>query len=192
MNACIALCRLVVQSLFCLVYENISVEKMRLYLAVSVVVLAAWLAYEFNDVYVPEGFEKPTAFRAFAVFVRSVNYFVSLYFNRSSISIILVIFKKGKAASWLKLGSFSSSFRAMTQYLDNLAETPDDKNFRIQKATIADVPVMIYTNVQSTTKSAPLLIYYHGGGFTIGSSRAYEKFFHELSKNVDLKIISVE
>lgn len=76
--------------------------------------------------------------------------------------------------------------------MENMVKSPNDNDFKIEESVIAGVPVKVYTNLKSSTKPAPLLVYYHGGGFMLGSSKAYEMFFYELTKNVDLKIISVE
>ncbi|CZS89361.1 related to Putative sterigmatocystin biosynthesis lipase/esterase STCI [Rhynchosporium agropyri] len=73
------------------------------------------------------------------------------------------------------------------------AQAPPPDTSVITENTNADgVPVRIYTPPSATGKKLPVGVYYHGGGWLVGSIDAEDAWCRVISKNTPCIIISVE
>jgi acetyl esterase len=53
-----------------------------------------------------------------------------------------------------------------------------------------DIPARLYTP-GGLGEESPLLVYYHGGGFTVGSIRTHDNLCRFLAKNAELRVLSI-
>jgi acetyl esterase len=85
--------------------------------------------------------------------------------------------------------------RAMTAAMRDIADAPVGKLAVIRDLTIpgpaGDIPARLYDSRESR-EAGPVMIFYHGGGFVIGSLYTYEPHCAEVARLLDLPVISVD
>ena len=74
-------------------------------------------------------------------------------------------------------------------------DAPREELFRVEDRKIPGpvivIPVRIYTPFESTAP-LPVLLWIHGGGFTIGSLESYDRICRVLAKRCDAIVVSVD
>lgn len=82
-------------------------------------------------------------------------------------------------------------------YFRNIADTNGIGLYKVEVRDIsannnACLPVRLYSSNNTQKKEKPLLIYFHGGGWSLGSINTTEKFCRALASEGNVNIISVE
>lgn len=85
--------------------------------------------------------------------------------------------------------------RALTAAMRDVADAPVSELAVIRDITIAgpagDIPARVYDN-RTTRGAGPVMVFYHGGGFVIGSLFTYEPYCAEIARLLDLPVISID
>ena len=81
------------------------------------------------------------------------------------------------------------------EYFRNMADTTGIGKYSVRVKDInggngQDIPMRIYES--SSSKDSPLLIYFHGGGWSLGSIKVSDKFCRALASMGKVKVVSVE
>ncbi|KAJ8030330.1 Arylacetamide deacetylase [Holothuria leucospilota] len=71
------------------------------------------------------------------------------------------------------------------------AEVPGSK-FRARETTFDGVTVRLYEPISKPTNLLPGFIFYHGGGFCIGSTKMYDGLTRQFADELDAVVVSVE
>lgn len=90
-----------------------------------------------------------------------------------------------------------SGFFNEVQYFRSLADTTGIRKFRVNIKDIQggkgeNIPMRIYKATKTVSKQLPLLIYFHGGGWSVGSIGATDKFCRALASAGNVMVVSVE
>lgn len=88
-------------------------------------------------------------------------------------------------------------FLSELQYFRNLADTAGIHQYKVETKIInggkaGDIPMKFYTSSLPSSQAKPLLIFFHGGGWALGSLNVTEKFCRALSSQGNVNIISVD
>jgi acetyl esterase len=85
--------------------------------------------------------------------------------------------------------------RAMTAAMRDVADAPVGELAVIRDIAIpgpaGTIPVRLYDKRESRG-AGPVMVFYHGGGFVIGSLHTYEPYCAEVARLLDLPVISVD
>lgn len=88
-------------------------------------------------------------------------------------------------------------FYSEIQAFRNLNDTINLNNYPVEVKEFrggesSDILMRFYEPLKNNSKQTPLLIYFHGGGWTLGSLNSTEKFCRALTAQGNLKVISVD
>ena len=86
-------------------------------------------------------------------------------------------------------------FYSEIEYFRNIADTTGIGKYPVKIRDIKggkneDIPMRLYTS--AAAKDCPLLIYFHGGGWSVGSLKISDKFCRALASMGKVKVVSVE
>jgi acetyl esterase len=85
--------------------------------------------------------------------------------------------------------------RAITSAMRDVADAPVGELAVIRDLKIpgpaGDIPARLYDN-RSDRGPGPVMVFYHGGGFVIGSLYTYEPYCAEVARLLDLPVISID
>jgi acetyl esterase len=85
--------------------------------------------------------------------------------------------------------------RAMTAAMRDIADAPVGELAVIRDFAIpgpaGTIPARIYDK-RETRGAGPVMVFYHGGGFVIGSLHTYEPYCAEVARLLDLPVISID
>ena len=85
--------------------------------------------------------------------------------------------------------------RAMTAAMRDVADAPVGELAVIRDISIpgpaGDIPARIYDK-RETRGAGPVMVFFHGGGFVIGSLYTYEPYCAEVARLLDLPVISID
>lgn len=85
--------------------------------------------------------------------------------------------------------------RAMTAAMRDVADAPVGELAVIRDIAIpgpaGTIPARIYDK-RETRGAGPVMVFYHGGGFVIGSLHTYEPYCAEVARLLDLPVISID
>ena len=85
--------------------------------------------------------------------------------------------------------------RALTAAMRDVADAPVGELAVIRDITVpgpaGDIPARVYDN-RTTRGAGPVMVFYHGGGFVIGSLFTYEPYCAEIARLLDLPVISID
>lgn len=85
--------------------------------------------------------------------------------------------------------------RAITAAMRDVADVPVGKLAVIRDLAIpgpaGDIPARLYDARQSRS-AGPVMVFYHGGGFVIGSLYTYDPYCAEIARLLDLPVISID
>ena len=85
--------------------------------------------------------------------------------------------------------------RALTAAMRDVADAPVGELAVIRDISIpgpaGDIPARIYDKRESRG-AGPAMVFYHGGGFVIGSLHTYEPYCAEIARLLDLPVISID
>ncbi len=85
--------------------------------------------------------------------------------------------------------------RAMTAAMRDVADAPVGELAVIRDIAIPGpagiIPARIYDR-RETRGAGPVMVFYHGGGFVIGSLHTYEPYCAEVARLLDLPVISID
>ena len=85
--------------------------------------------------------------------------------------------------------------RALTAAMRDVADAPVGELAVIRDISIpgpaGDIPARIYDKRESRG-AGPVMVFYHGGGFVIGSLHTYEPYCAEIARLLDLPVISID
>lgn len=85
--------------------------------------------------------------------------------------------------------------RAMTAAMRDVADAPVGDLAVIRDISIpgpaGDIPARIY-DARETREAGPVMVFFHGGGFVIGSLYTYEPYCAEVARLLDLPVISID
>lgn len=85
--------------------------------------------------------------------------------------------------------------RALTAAMRDVADAPVGELAVIRDISIpgpaGNIPARVYDN-RTTRGAGPVMVFYHGGGFVIGSLFTYEPYCAEIARLLDLPVISID
>lgn len=85
--------------------------------------------------------------------------------------------------------------RAMTAAMRDVADAPVGELAVIRDFAIpgpaGDIPARLY-DARETRSAGPIMVFYHGGGFVIGSLYTYDPYCAEIARLLDLPVISID
>jgi acetyl esterase len=89
----------------------------------------------------------------------------------------------------------ASEARAMTAAMRDVADAPVGELAVIRDLVIpgpaGDIPARLYDR-RAERDAGPVLVFFHGGGFVIGSLYTYEPYCAEVARLLDLPVISID
>lgn len=82
-------------------------------------------------------------------------------------------------------------------YFRNFADTTGIKNYKVEVKDFKggeglNIPMRLYTSKTNKSGNNPLLIYFHGGGWTLGSINTTDKYCRALASEGNVTVVSVE
>ena len=85
--------------------------------------------------------------------------------------------------------------RALTTAMRDVADAPVGELAVIRDVSIpgpaGDIPARVYDK-RTSRDAGPVMVFYHGGGFVIGSLFTYEPYCAEIARLLDLPVISID
>ena len=87
-------------------------------------------------------------------------------------------------------------FYSELENIRNFSDTTGMDKYKVEikdlKTGVSNTALRYYYTEENETKETPLLIYFHGGGWSMGSLETSEKFCRALASSGKLKVISVD
>ncbi|PQE24110.1 hypothetical protein CJF31_00002318 [Rutstroemia sp. NJR-2017a BVV2] len=90
------------------------------------------------------------------------------------------------------LQEITESYDTLTAALAAQAGPPDSSVQTHDASTSSGIPVRIYTPSHSSTKRLPLGVYFHGGGWVLGTLDSEDSWCRYVAKNTPCIIVSVD
>ena len=103
---------------------------------------------------------------------------------------IRIMFRIGVAAERVGICDSATIPRKLMSAV-KAQQSIDEFGFPVEQKTMGGVPVLIF-RPKSDAKNQPAIVYYHGGGFVLGSARSYSPWTALLAKQSGVTIISVD
>jgi acetyl esterase/lipase len=134
--------------------------------------LSLALGLQLSRIYVPEGFESPAKYRLLAFVLKVGNFYAQL-------------------GSSLNAGTEASNYRNFVNFLGSFLVKEDEAVLK-KDTTMNGVSVRVYSPKLLGKGNKPIMIYYHGGGYSFGSLNTYDEFLFEFVKKLDMIIVAVD
>ncbi|EFX59945.1 hypothetical protein DAPPUDRAFT_280198, partial [Daphnia pulex] len=142
-------------------------------LMLTVLVISVLIAYEFNNVYVPEGLENKHAYKVTGLVMSTTGFLA-------------------KSLAWFNIGTEVSNFREILGYAIKIEELKrTEVNVKKEDRTINGIRVRVYEPKDKSAGKRPALIFYHGGGYAFGHLNTYDLFIEKILEKQELVAVSV-
>ncbi|CAF0798689.1 unnamed protein product [Brachionus calyciflorus] len=136
------------------------------------IALSSVFYLNYSNIYVKDGFDQPANYKLLKMALMIAQSFANLLENAN-------------------LAPEYSFIRNAIDYFSISGLNNDDKNFKMEYKIFNDVNVRIYGPADKD-QILPIMIYIHGGGYFIRNLDSYDKFLFTISKEANLKIISID
>lgn len=88
-------------------------------------------------------------------------------------------------------------FYSEIEYFRTNSEKTDVGNYAVTVKDInggryADIPMKVYSSTKKANNPLPMLVYFHGGGWSVGSLNTTDKFCRALASEGNVMVVSVE
>ncbi|PIK51487.1 putative arylacetamide deacetylase [Apostichopus japonicus] len=136
------------------------------------VALCAYLLYT----PVPEGITEPLRYRTLVAGTKLID-----------------LVARCKDLIWPNAPNDMTTFRhAMDMTVIGLSDTKTGSNFKARVTYFDGVKVRLYEPIEKSSSLLPGFIYYHGGGFCIGSTEFYDGVTRQIADDLNAVVISVD
>lgn len=143
--------------------------------AAILIAFAIFISYEFNKIKISDKFENPVLYKSSAY--------------------LMVIFARiAKLGAALNFGSDISIFRNLLSSLNIILKQNHAENefANVIDKTFNGVKVRVYSPKLSNTNNKPVMLYYHGGAYSLGDIDTYDLYLIEFVKRLNMVVVSVD